>query len=515
LINKLKLNKRPITLNSLASYVIQKVQEDTKGKQTPILRPLNIKGDDMGQFILYPKHTFYRFEEVLVLAKESKFIEAVIELKNYCLESKILPKGYEFLICGLKSKLIKIKMLEDIWPVSKEIIGDSTFRLNEIVRELEKYNPIDKNDFTDILNLLSTNSTHRVVDNLKKRFKENHAIYYEVIMFSFRFEVIEKEWNEGLLSINEYYHLYCNAIDLFVLLIINIYENKENLKNTISFADDLLEKMKIPETIKLLDYYLISHFGKCEEWYLLNMLQNRDIENRHKVLLEVSGEESFSIERNRIIHALVYLFERVMKKKTYNFMDQGVENSTRELIIHKFSEVEKLLCKGDIKAALNILPNKEKYVIILKVMLNKAIQSYRTNIFEFYDYYGRVTHICGCILDFFYLAFEIETNRNLNYYEIEKVKVDAKTNSEIELLDAAKSSLANGNVEKAIDLLKSISKDSTLLDTLAFISLRNNSNVEDSLFTKKDVKMINLRRNKIANEIQEIIREIEKTMSDS
>ena len=95
LITKLKRNNKPLGISDLANYVIEKVQEDTKFSQTPIFRPLNIKGDDLGQFIFYPKHLYYQFDNVISYLAENKIDYALAELDNFCLESIVLPNEYE------------------------------------------------------------------------------------------------------------------------------------------------------------------------------------------------------------------------------------------------------------------------------------------------------------------------------------------------------------------------------------------------------------------------------------
>jgi len=405
LIRKLKSNNRPITLNNLADHVIQKVQEETEGKQTPIFRPLDIKGDDLGQFILYPKHLFYRFEDILQLVEESKFDDAVIELRNYCLESKKLPNGYEFLICGIKNRLHKIKSIEKntgLYP--KEASGDVTFRLNEIVRGMKKYVPTSTNNFADILYLSSTNSIDKAINSLKERFKENSYIYFEAILYLFRLRFIEKEWRQGILDTYEYYDLYCNIIDLFVLFIKNIHENVDGLKDTISLATEFLNKNEITLTIKLLDDFIITHFRKCEEWYLLSMLQNRDIENRHRALLEVSDKQSIYIENNRIIHALDYLLKRLTKKKIHDFFDGKIENSDKEKIIQMHPEIEELILKGEIATLLRILHDdtKNNYVILLNLMYNSVLDKRRNGLIDSYDSYGGLVSISRGLLEFLF-----------------------------------------------------------------------------------------------------------------
>lgn len=55
LLFELKNNKDSIGVQKLAANVIDRVQRATGGKQTPVFKPLDVKGDDSGQFIFNPR----------------------------------------------------------------------------------------------------------------------------------------------------------------------------------------------------------------------------------------------------------------------------------------------------------------------------------------------------------------------------------------------------------------------------------------------------------------------------
>lgn len=55
LLFELKNNKDSIGAQKLAANVIDRVQRATSGKQTPVFKPLDVAGDDSGQFIFHPR----------------------------------------------------------------------------------------------------------------------------------------------------------------------------------------------------------------------------------------------------------------------------------------------------------------------------------------------------------------------------------------------------------------------------------------------------------------------------
>lgn len=55
LLFELKNNKDSIGVQKLAANVIDRVQRATQGRQTPVFKPLDVKGDDSGQFIFHPR----------------------------------------------------------------------------------------------------------------------------------------------------------------------------------------------------------------------------------------------------------------------------------------------------------------------------------------------------------------------------------------------------------------------------------------------------------------------------
>lgn len=55
LLLELKNNNQPIGIQKLASSIIDRVQRATQGKQAPIFKPLNVLGDNSGQFVFHPR----------------------------------------------------------------------------------------------------------------------------------------------------------------------------------------------------------------------------------------------------------------------------------------------------------------------------------------------------------------------------------------------------------------------------------------------------------------------------
>lgn len=55
LLFELKNNKDSIGVQKLAANVIDRVQRATKGKQTPVFKPLDVDGDESGQFVFHPR----------------------------------------------------------------------------------------------------------------------------------------------------------------------------------------------------------------------------------------------------------------------------------------------------------------------------------------------------------------------------------------------------------------------------------------------------------------------------
>ena len=55
LLNKLKSSQENLSIQELAATIIRRVGEATEGRQTPVFKPLNVKGDDAGQYVFHLK----------------------------------------------------------------------------------------------------------------------------------------------------------------------------------------------------------------------------------------------------------------------------------------------------------------------------------------------------------------------------------------------------------------------------------------------------------------------------
>ena len=105
LIQALRTYNDPVTAIRLAAFIIDDVQRQTSNKQTPVFRPLDIRGDEQGQFVLRPKNPSYTFENVLRHLQGTFLEEAAVELFNFLYTNPDLPPTFYFDLLPVKVKI--------------------------------------------------------------------------------------------------------------------------------------------------------------------------------------------------------------------------------------------------------------------------------------------------------------------------------------------------------------------------------------------------------------------------
>lgn len=508
LLQTLKRNKKPLPVNDLASKVITKVQEDTNDSQTPIFRPLRLNGDDLGQFILYPKHLYFKFEDILSYAKEGKYDNAVIDLRNFCLEGKKLPLGYESLLVSIQNKIIRANIEEKIYAYSqddlKELNATINFELHELVKQLYNYKPKSHKDFSVIFNLLGQNNIENALELLKKKYEKDVEASTRILLLACRINIIKKTIKIGVISYYEFKTQYSLSIKLILLLIDNLINNKTLIKNDFFLAIEFHKKRHIEETIILLDNFLLIERGEVEEFFLLQMLKKRYKEYRFKFMLETENSEEIRIEFNKIAHGLEYLINKIENQKIDTFYSLNKKRSLN----YSFLDIEKKLWEGDIKLALKN--------IIAKFPDETSLFFLNNLFFEYYDKQIKA------ILPFRILlgGYLKITKKIMHFINIQsgKKEIDVKNdnkmsiNEDIKLLSKTElyNFIAKNEIIKVFQLLLKIKLNKEQEQNLKILELKYSMFEEDKIFTQKDYKLLNTRQNKIYAELDEFIKNINK-----
>lgn len=105
-ISCLKENKKPIRTQRLLAKVIDRVKKSTNDMQEPICRPLNVKGDDLGSFILTPTISLeIRFQQLL--STNSVVLKKQIADSIYedLLNGEEIPRDHLFNFATIANKL--------------------------------------------------------------------------------------------------------------------------------------------------------------------------------------------------------------------------------------------------------------------------------------------------------------------------------------------------------------------------------------------------------------------------
>ncbi len=510
LLQTLKRNKKPLSINDLASKVITKVQEDTNDSQTPIFRPLRVNGDDLGQFILYPKHLYFKFDNVLSYVKEGKYDNAVIELRNFCLKGKKLPFGYESLLVSIQNKIIRTDIEEKICNYSKgtlkELNASINLELHEFVKRLNCIEPKHYQGFSNIFNLLGQNNLEKALDLLRIKYKKDAKASIKILLLACRINIIKKNKKLGTIRHHELEIHYSLAIKLILILVDNLVNNKYSIKDDFSLAIEFYTKNCLEETIILLDNFLLVEKGETEEFLLLQMLKKRYKEYRLKIALGTENSEEIKIEWNRIRHGLKYLINKIKNQTidtSYSFKKKT------SLSDFSFIELEKKLWNGKVKLVVNNISTKfpnEKALVSLNQMFNDYLDNYNRGII-----YGLKT----------ILRFNLKVTKELiNFINTQKgnkkldIKDDIKMtiNRGIELPSKEKlfKLLVQGEIEELFQLLPHHKLNTEQRQELKILELKYSMFEEDTIFTKKGYELLVRRQNKIYDELNEFVKNFEE-----
>lgn len=90
IIQALKVNKEPLDAAEFGELVKDGVHRETGGKQSPIFRPIDVKGDDLGVFVFFPKD-YESFDWKVAL--EQKNVKALLDFEKKYPNSVYLFSG--------------------------------------------------------------------------------------------------------------------------------------------------------------------------------------------------------------------------------------------------------------------------------------------------------------------------------------------------------------------------------------------------------------------------------------
>ncbi len=496
LLAELEKNNGPLSVSKLANSVSDAVRLETKERQNPIFRPLDVRGDELGRFVLYPKVD--PFKNVLSLAKKGYFDAASEDLQKYCLAYEKLPKGYEFLLCGLKNKMILCDKIEEEWGVRiKEGVADVNFHLNDVVKDIQNYSPQDDNDFVHVLELISKNSIVDAVKQLREKYKDVPLVRIELTLFSFRAKLLELAYDTMLVTFVYFYKEYCKIINALIC-ILQILNNKNvNRVDYLDLALEFVNAKAIPHAISLIDYYLVTHSVDGDEWYFLQMLADRERSNEYKSYLGIEEIEDAEIEKNKIYNALKYLIGRLEKSYTYG-------NHFSVLIDSEFKDLEKCeypIMNGEVFLSIQTeYFNKFDWFNLLSTNYNSLKFKNMSGLINGVEWYGGLTNIVRMFLVGIYQLSGIDLGM-MGFNELDRDAADTIDYT----LQNAEYQVSINHPLKAIEILKVLGDYEQELNHLSY---EYKMNEEDRIFTRKPLDLVTIREDKLRMKLLQIIKKV-------
>jgi formylglycine-generating enzyme required for sulfatase activity len=126
LLEALKNNEEALNMSTLADKVSNAVAERTEKRQSPIFRPLNVKGDEQGGFVFYPK------VDLVQKMLDSALVANSIELLEQFEEAH---PNHPFVLSGDLDDQIATLKDEELWEKTKT---NATKALRSYLRESAK-----------------------------------------------------------------------------------------------------------------------------------------------------------------------------------------------------------------------------------------------------------------------------------------------------------------------------------------------------------------------------------------
>ena len=414
----------------------------------------------------------------------------------------------------------RIKIFHEDWKkgfISREAFNVIEKRIqlqkNEILIKLRKDNSQANIDFKIILNLIANNKISDGITLLFKQFKNNKKIVDKLVIISASFTLIKAGiYEKGILTYLEFEAAYNQNVELLLLLLKNIQENGLNIDDDIIFIKKLLSKWDIDSAILLFQDFLITHWhDQCEEWYLLEMLAERNLIYRTQIALGGRDVSELRSEESKIVRGLMFI---LYDKINFNLINTNLEIYYNKLNFDN-NEIEKIiqgmimfLLSGETEIALKYLRYHlgNSHFIIMSLGNFKDIK--RNSRWGFTQSYmsevGALKRLNLIIL------------RQLNSmmgFQNEKIDIGDNTSnitklseeSKIDIIESIKTYILNNDLRKAFNLLLSINEDKeTHLEILLQFN-KYNQLEEDIHFTKKSSSLIEYRLNQVRYRLIEFL----------
>ena len=517
LLKKLESNKKPISIGTLANHVIDQVDAETEGEQSPVVGTLKIKGDDQGQFVLHPKHLYYKFEDILELVKLNEFDLAREELQNFCLLSKKLPEGYEYLLCTLVNVItrynhfVRLELKSRRHEDYKEMLESKiNFNLDETLRSISGASPSPSENFEKVLNLISKNKIIEAIGNLQLTYKDKPDILIEIISFNIRFNLITKYRNLDILMDYEFENLYSKAVDLLLVFLKLMDSSDPPPPVTLATVEEHYLSAGLEDSINLFSELTLLEYGKNDLWYLAKMLQDRAFHNKQDYLLKRVDLNNYIRENNKITAGLLHLFKRTSSEKG-KVIGLNLQEELPSENLKEFQSIFiKVLTKRDPeKISTFLIDNLSPSAIeIFRIKLKEVMEPIRMGIIDHEEHISRFLNFSRELLKL--AGFEqIKTEDESEEKPLVFSAPQPMSLTVPEKIIQVKTFISQNEIMKAFELIKTLDISQLQSFYLEKIELKYKLNEEDRLFSRKDENMLDKRDQEVVASLLNMLNELE------
>lgn len=523
LINYLKNNKTPLDIETLAKAVQIQVKKDTQNLQNPVFLPLFLREHKYGKYFLYPKSSLSELEEAFTISRSGQLGDGISKLRNLLLRQP-LEQDYQIFLCCCKNRLTRYQKIEKNHLFNSSDLEEfnELFEIN-LAKKLKvglNSKKIHVQELSSVLRLIENDKILKALDLLQAQYFSCPKIYSRILLFQYRFLRIrlelEGETKYQHIEIEELYNYY---VELLVLFIRNIEDHDYDIKDNLQYSVALFYDGLIDDSLLALEDYIIRYVGRTDEWYLIKILIRWHSEWLNGAIQDKSrtnatkGQVSYLNDRIRL--GFEYLVKRISMssgtKSSFPVDFKGVPRQIRKKeALNLFTS---LIAQGIWKDIASFIDNELSIDLDLakffpfRTKLNPELQTVESDLHE---------QLCKEIRTwwFFWKHLNLQNGSEIDTPGIsnnEKMLYRASFDemSLDEKLDLIGGMVANNNLSDALTSLDLLVKGSKVESDISRLISIERLNEEDMLFTSKDRDMLIKRRDRIVQEILNIVQEIE------